>query len=64
MNPCFLNEPMDLLIMGQVGIAEMMGKFQEELPPKNFIPVHIPNVLELRLHCEQKLLKIKTNPTF
>ena len=45
-----MDQPLDLLVPGQVGGAEVMSEVEEELPAEHLVAVHVGDVLHLRLH--------------
>jgi len=50
MNPCSLNQFLDLLVSGFVAVTEVIGQFQHQLPSEYFISMHVRNVLEFGFH--------------
>lgn len=47
---CVVDKVLDALISQQVLRAQVLSQVDEQLPAQNFIPMHVPDQLNLRLH--------------
>ena len=45
-----MDQSLDLLVPGQVSLADVVGEVEEELPAQHLVTVHVGDVLHLRLH--------------
>ena len=49
MDPSGVDQSLDLLVPGQVSLADVVGEVEEELPAQHLVTVHVGDVLHLRL---------------
>ena len=49
-DPGGVDEPLDVLVPGQILVAEMVGQMEEQLPAKDFVAVHVRDVFHLGFH--------------
>ena len=54
-------ELVDHTILSQVAITQFHGQLEQHLPRHHLITVHVPNVLELWLHCKDKENQLTLN---
>lgn len=49
-----VEEAGDALAAPAVLLAQELGELQQQLAAQHLVPVHVPDVLELRLHCREQ----------
>lgn len=49
MDPGGVDHALDLLVVGQVLLAQVVGQVEEQLPPQHLVAVHVGHVLHLGL---------------
>ena len=51
-DPGAVDQAPDVLVAGDVAVAEVLGQVQQQLAAQHLVAVHVGDVLDLGLHCE------------
>lgn len=54
MDACVVDEVGDPLVAPAVLLTQELGELQQQLTAQHLIPMHVPNILELRLHWREQ----------